>query len=176
MKVVPKSATQGVTSSLPNGTIKLPLTGHKVTSACPPDYFRIAATESSRSLQTSRSVSKARHRDSDDIVVQAKPHRVTSAMLKSIAIVNLEDGFPSVEQARSRLTSELQIARRGGSASPQDHSRVRLQRRRRRLANRLAGDPAADVDPARNSSRASSARTGALRTRAHGLCSRHCPN
>jgi len=37
-----------------------------------------------------------------------------STMEKLLRIVNLEDGFPSVEQARSRLDSELQSARKAG--------------------------------------------------------------
>jgi hypothetical protein len=35
-------------------------------------------------------------------------------MSKLIKIVNLEDGLPSVEQARSRLNSELSVARASG--------------------------------------------------------------
>jgi hypothetical protein len=35
-------------------------------------------------------------------------------MSKLIKVVNLEDGMPSVEQARSRLSSELSVARAGG--------------------------------------------------------------
>ena len=35
-------------------------------------------------------------------------------MSNVIKAVNLEDGFPSVEQARSRLNSELSIARKSG--------------------------------------------------------------
>jgi hypothetical protein len=35
-------------------------------------------------------------------------------MSKLIKVVNLEDGMPSIEQARSRLNSELSVARAGG--------------------------------------------------------------
>src|ERR1039457_3797644 len=35
-------------------------------------------------------------------------------MSKLIKVVNLEDGMPSIEQARSRLSSELGVARAGG--------------------------------------------------------------
>src|SRR5271165_804023 len=35
-------------------------------------------------------------------------------MSKLIKIVNLEDGLPSVEQARARLNTELNVARKGG--------------------------------------------------------------
>ena len=35
-------------------------------------------------------------------------------MSKLIKVVNLEDGMPGVEQARSRLSSELSVARAGG--------------------------------------------------------------
>ena len=35
-------------------------------------------------------------------------------MSKLVKVVNLEDGMPSVEQARARLNSELSVARAGG--------------------------------------------------------------
>jgi len=35
-------------------------------------------------------------------------------MSKIVKVVNLEDGMPSIAQARARLTSELQLARQSG--------------------------------------------------------------
>ena len=44
----------------------------------------------------------------------AEHHRVAAHVSKLIKIVNLEDGMPTVEQARVRLKTELSIARKSG--------------------------------------------------------------
>ncbi len=68
-------------------------------------------------------------------------------MSKLMKVVNLEDGLPSVEQARARLSSELDIARKGtvrvlkiihgyGSSGVGGDLRIALQAVLRQMADR----------------------------------------
>ena len=68
----------------------------------------------------------------------------------TIKTVILKEGMPSVRAGALRLHSEIRVAQQSGTQGAEAGARLRLERRRRRLALRLAIHPAADVTRERN--------------------------